>query len=310
MFKRATKVATKARVALVGPSGSGKTYSALAIATGLGARIAVIDTERGTARKYAGDPFEFDVLELASFSPRSYVDAIAAAARTRYDVLIIDSLTHAWSGRDGALDQVNRRRASENSFAAWREVTPMHNELVDAILGAQLHVIATMRVKTAYAIGQDENGKMVPKVIGLAPVQRAGIEHEFDIVAELDQAHVLRVTKTRYRGLDGAVLIKPGREVGETLLRWLGGSGSTELLEPAAAAAAPQAKAPTPALMIKVIIEGARDAGELRGRQIITDFCSAHGYSSWQDFTDRGAADASALIRELQVQSRRTWRSA
>src|SRR5439155_20261127 len=135
----------------------------LAIATGLGSRIAVIDTERGTARKYAGDPFEFDVLELATFSPRAYIDAIAAAVRARYDVLIIDSLTHAWTGRDGALDQVNRRRASENSFAAWREVTPMHNELVDAILGAPLHIVATMRVKTAYAIGQDEHGRMVPK---------------------------------------------------------------------------------------------------------------------------------------------------
>ena len=86
-FVRASKSAAKARLALVGPSGAGKTYSSLAIATGLGPRIALIDTERGTARKYAGDPFDFDVLELASFSPRAYIEAIAAAARARYDVL-------------------------------------------------------------------------------------------------------------------------------------------------------------------------------------------------------------------------------
>jgi AAA domain len=310
-FVPATKTASKARVALVGPSGAGKTFSALAIAKGLGPRIALIDTERGTARKYAGDPFEFDVLELASFSPRAYVDAIAAAARAAYDVLIIDSLSHAWSGRDGALEQLGRRTGtSGNTFAAWREITPMHNALVDAMLDSPLHLIATMRVKTAYAITPDENGRMVPKVIGLAPVQRAGIEHEFDVVAELDQQHVMRITKTRYRGLDGAVLTKPDRQVGEALLRWLSGTGSTALLEPetsSAAAAATGDAAAVTTVGLKVILENARDAGQLRGKQIITDFCRTRGYVSWQDFVDRGRVDAPALIRELQLASS-SWR--
>src|SRR5947208_2781832 len=66
-FARATKHQAKLRLTLDGPSGSGKTYSALAIATALGARIALIDTEHGSAKKYAGDPFVFDLLELDSF---------------------------------------------------------------------------------------------------------------------------------------------------------------------------------------------------------------------------------------------------
>jgi len=50
-FQPATKAQAKLKAALFGPAGSGKTFSALRIATGIGGRIAVIDTERGSARK-------------------------------------------------------------------------------------------------------------------------------------------------------------------------------------------------------------------------------------------------------------------
>ena len=131
LFKKAVKSRSKLRLALIGPSGSGKTYSALAIAAGLGSNIAVIDTEHGSASKYA-DLFNFDVLELGSYSPEKYVEALKAAAAAGYDVVVIDSLSHAWMGKDGALEMVDRaaaRSKSGNSFGAWREVTPQHNEI-------------------------------------------------------------------------------------------------------------------------------------------------------------------------------------
>ena len=70
-FTPATKARAKARLGLIGPSGSGKTFSALRIAQGLGGRVGFIDTEHGSASKYA-DLFKFDVLELESFSPDVY----------------------------------------------------------------------------------------------------------------------------------------------------------------------------------------------------------------------------------------------
>ena len=124
----ATKKAAKLRLALVGPAGSGKTYSALAIATGLGSKIALIDTEHGSAALYA-DKFAFDTCNLETFSPDSYVEAIKGAEAEGYDVIIIDSLSHAWIGKDGALEQVDqatRRSGSKNSYFAWRDVTPKH----------------------------------------------------------------------------------------------------------------------------------------------------------------------------------------
>ena len=231
-FKKATKAQAKARIALIGVSGSGKTYSALAIAQALGNKIAVIDTERGSASKYA-DRFEFDTLELETFSPLTYVEAIKAAAKAGYDVLVIDSLSHAWSGKEGALEQVDRaakRSQSGNSFAAWRDVTPMHNALVDAVLQSPMHLIATMRAKTEYVLETNERGKQTPRKVGLAPVQRDGVEYEFDIVGDIDLDHNLIITKTRCAALDAQVVNKPGEAFGEIVKAWL--TDGVKLVQP------------------------------------------------------------------------------
>jgi hypothetical protein len=222
-FKKASKTQSRLRLALVGPSGAGKTFTALRLAKGLGQKIALIDTERGSASKYSGDVVDFDVLELESFAPRMYVEAIKAAEEAGYDVLIIDSLSHAWTGKGGALEMVDKaakRSQSNNSFAAWRDVTPEHNALVDAILGARMHIIATMRAKTEYVI-EEVNGKRTPKKIGLAPVQRDGLEYEFDVVADVNLEHDFMVSKTRCAVLDKAVIREAGEEVAEILKRWL-----------------------------------------------------------------------------------------
>jgi hypothetical protein len=222
-FKRATKAQAKLRMAVDGPAGSGKTWTALQVAKYLGSKIALIDTERGSASKYA-DLFEFDVLELGTFAPRTYVEAIKAAAQAGYDVLVIDSLSHAWFGKDGALDQKDKaeaRQKTPNGYTAWREVTPMHNELVDAILQAPMHVIATMRTKMEYVQEKDANGRTIVKKVGMAPVQRDGVEYEFDIVGDMSIDHVMTVSKTRCHLLDGYTQSKPGEDLANIIKAWL-----------------------------------------------------------------------------------------
>ncbi len=231
-FQKATKKQSKLRLALIGPAGSGKTYTALTVATHLvpGGRIALIDTERGSASKYA-DLFGFDVEELTSYHPRTYIEAIAEAQAAGYDVLIIDSLSHAWIGKDGALELVDKaakRNPSGNSFAAWREVTPVHNQLVDAMLAAKLHIIVTLRSKMEYIQEKDDKGKTVIRKVGLQPVQRDGLEYEFDVVGDLDQDNTLIVTKTRCSALTGAVITKPGKELASALDAWLQGEPVTD----------------------------------------------------------------------------------
>lgn len=228
-FQKATKKQAKGRIALMGPSGSGKTYTGLQIATGLGKRIAVVDTEHGSASKYAKTEhsdygFDFDVLELDSFSPQNYVEAIHAAEQAGYDVVLIDSLSHAWMGKDGALEQADNaaKRNRGNSFAGWRDVTPQHNALVGAMIASKAHVIVTMRVKTEYVIEEDDRGKKVPRKIGVAPVQRQGLEYEFDVTADLDHDNNAVIDKTRCPELKGKVFRRDGEAIATILKSWLG----------------------------------------------------------------------------------------
>lgn len=225
MFTKAERKKAKLRLALCGPSGSGKTYSALLLAQGLatGGKIALIDTENGSGELYA-DMADYDTATLrAPFTPDRYITLIREAEQARYDVLIIDSLSHAWVGDGGILDMHDKATAASkggNSFTAWREVTPQHNALVETLLSADLHIIVTMRTKTAYDL-VDDGGKKRPVKIGLAPVQREGMEYEFTVVLDLSvDGHVATATKDRTRLFDGKHFI-PKPETGASLREWL-----------------------------------------------------------------------------------------
>jgi hypothetical protein len=238
-FKKATKEKLLLRVCLCGPSGSGKTYTALAIATGLGLPIRCIDSEHGSARKYS-DRFSFDVLELENDqSPAEYVAAIEEAYHDGFrGTLIIDSLSHAWMGKGGALEQVDRIASgskSGNSFTAWREVTPQHNKLVDAILRCPLHVIVTLRVKTEYILEDTGKGTKAPRKIGMQPVMRDGVEYEFDVVGDLDLNNQLEIGKTRCSPLKGQTYLRPGANVARILLEWANDGTDARAAAPAPA---------------------------------------------------------------------------
>lgn len=225
VFRKATKDQEKLRLALDGPPGGGKTWTSLLIGSYLaereGGRIAVIDSERSSAKKYARD-FDFDHLTLPDNDPRTYASAVRAAVDAGYAVIIIDSLSHAWEGTLDMKDRVSRQSQTGDSFGAWRTVTPVHNELVDTILRAPAHVIATMRTKVEYLVDptNPDKSKRVQKV-GLKPVQREGVDYEFDVVGELDQENSLVVTKTRCSALSGAVLHRPDVGLAKTLYEWL-----------------------------------------------------------------------------------------
>ena len=241
-FHRALKYDAKLRFAVCGPAGSGKTYTLLQLATELGGPIAVVDTERGSASKYA-DLFEFDVLELDSFDPLSLIEIIDKAAKAGYRVLCIDSLSHFWTGKNGELDKVDRAARdmqTANSFAAWKQVTPIHNALIDKIVSAPMHILASMRAKTEWVLDHDDQtGKSTSRKVGLAPVMRDGIEYEFDVYGEMDQDNTLRITKSRCPKLTGTTLAKPGEELANLLKQWLAGAppqpAKVESLKPAAA---------------------------------------------------------------------------
>ncbi|NBK25385.1 MAG: AAA family ATPase, partial [Spirochaetia bacterium] len=84
-IKKATRKGLWLKMALMGPTGSGKTYSALAIASGLGSRICVLDTERGSASLYS-DKFDFSVVDdLPDYHPQNYIDVMKAVVAEGFD---------------------------------------------------------------------------------------------------------------------------------------------------------------------------------------------------------------------------------
>lgn len=221
-FKPATREASYARIALSGPAGAGKTYTALALATALSGRVAVIDTERGSASKYVGlNGWAFDTVQPDSYSPRSLVDLLGVAAGAEYGCVIIDSLSHYWMGVDGMLEQADRHAVRGNTFAGWKEVRPDERRMIDALVSYPGHVIVTMRSKTEYVIEENERGKKTPRKVGLKPEQREGIEYEFDLVGDLDHDSTLTVVKSRIHTLAKAVIPMPGEELATQIRDWL-----------------------------------------------------------------------------------------
>lgn len=219
-FRKATKAQAKLRAALFGPSGAGKTFSALRIATGLGGSIAFIDSERGSASKYA-DRFEFDVCDLANKTIDGYCKVIKEAGSAGYNVLVIDSLSHAWQELLEEVDQIAKSRYKGNTWSAWSDGTPKQRRLIDAILDFPGHVLATMRSKTEWTTSEGRNGKSQPVRVGLAPEQGKGIEYEFDLLLEINPDHMASVMKDRTGKFQDQIISKPGEEFGQQLAAWL-----------------------------------------------------------------------------------------
>ena len=230
-FVKATRKKSKLRLALMGPSGSGKTFSALTVAKGMGGKIAVIDTEKGSASLYS-HVVDFDVMELSPpYTPERFIGAIKEAQAAGYATLIIDSITHEWSGAGGCLelvDEIAKARYKGNTWSAWNDITPRHRAFIDAMLRADMHIIATVRSKTETSQTEDGGKKKVVK-LGMKAEQRDGVEYEFTIVLDIIHAgHFADATKDRtglFMGRDPVVL---SVSTGEQLLSWLDGGAEPE----------------------------------------------------------------------------------
>ena len=227
-FAPATREQAKARIALEGPSGSGKTFTALTLATAMADRVALIDTERGSASKYAasatGQGFAFDTLQMHKYDPRDLVGALAAAGAAGYGAVIVDSLSHFWMGTGGMLelvDAIGKRGGGGGNFGGWKEARPFERAMIDALLAYPGHVFVTMRTKSEWVIEENDRGKKSVKKVGTKAEQREGLEYEFDIVGDLDQENTLVVTKSRCPELSGAVINRPGPDMASTVMAWL-----------------------------------------------------------------------------------------
>jgi hypothetical protein len=234
-FVKAQREQVKLRLGVLGAAGSGKTYSAIKLAAGMGGKIAVIDTENGSASLYAHIT-DYDTLTItAPYTCAKYIEAIHAAEEAGYDTIIIDSITHAWAGDGGLLDkQAMKAKQGGNSYTAWRDVTPDHMRFIDAMLQSPCHIIATMRSKVEYVLEKNDAGKMAPRKIGMAPIQREGMDFEFTVVFNIDWDHMATPSKDRTEMFDG-LMFQINEKTGKDLKKWLdSGVAPTPRVQPVA----------------------------------------------------------------------------
>ncbi|CDX01263.1 AAA ATPase [Desulfitobacterium hafniense] len=215
--KKAVRQQVKLKIALIGPSGSGKTYSALRLATGLGGRILLLNTEGDRGYLYA-DEFEYDIADLEPpFTPERFIEGIECAENEGYNVLIIDSGSHEWSGRGGMLEVHDAMPG--NSYTNWAKINPRHNAFIDKQLYSKCHIINCLRGKDQYVL-EEKNGKQAPKKVGMGPEQRANYEYEFTTTFMIDQeTHVATQMKDNTHLFEGKYE-KLTEEHGKLLKQW------------------------------------------------------------------------------------------
>ena len=216
-LKQSERKNSKIKLAMQGISGSGKTYSALLVAYGITndwGKIAVIDTENGSANLYA-HLGAYRVLSLdVPFTPERYIEAMAVCEKSGIEVIIIDSISHCWENL-----LAFHAAMLGNSFMNWNKVTPRLNSFIQKILQTNCHIICTMRTKQDYTL-TEKNGKITPEKAGTKVIMREGIDYEFTIVLNMDLKHQAKVTKDRTGIFSGQSEFVPSVETGKTILKW------------------------------------------------------------------------------------------
>ena len=208
----------KIKMALQGSAGSGKTFSSLLLAKGLTngnlSKVAIIDTENGSADLYA-HLGNYNVLSLQPpFSPQKYAEAIQVCEDAGMEVIIIDSISHCW---DFLLDY--HISLAGNSFTNWAKIKPLEKLFIEKILQAKAHVIATMRTKQDYVLNQ-KDGKFIPEKVGLKAVQRDGLDYEFTLVFDVDIKHFVVSSKDRTGLFMGKPEFTISESTGLQILDW------------------------------------------------------------------------------------------
>ncbi|MEY8850024.1 AAA family ATPase [Psychroserpens sp. XS_ASV72] len=220
-LKRAKRSQVKLRLGLSGASGFGKTYSALLLASGITndwSKIAIIDTENGSADLYA-HLGEFNVLLLNEpYSPERYIEAIKICENASIEVIILDSITHEWQGKGGCLAIHN---SLGGRFQDWAKVTPRHQAFIDAILQSKSHIITTVRSKIDYSLDTTSNGRAKVIKHGTKEITREGFEYELTTNFELiNDKHLAKASKDR----TGLFMDKPefviNASTGKKLIEW------------------------------------------------------------------------------------------
>lgn len=152
-FRQAKRGQSYVLLGLAGYTGTGKTFSALRLARGLAGDkpFAYIDTESNRALHYDWFAQPWDHGELdPPFTPERYLDAIKAAEQAGYPVIVVDSMSHEYSGVGGLQDMAEAERAKGlPDLAVWNKPKQAHRRFADDLTRVKAHLILCFRAREA-----------------------------------------------------------------------------------------------------------------------------------------------------------------
>lgn len=228
-FSTVKREQCKASILIEGLSGRGKSGLALILGKALAddqwEKVFAIDTENKSLNLYEGIKCSsggvFENFKVANFTPdikykpSNYKAFRDAAIEAGAEVIIQDSISHAWSYEGGILDMVSdlkktNQRYQRDSYAAWGDETIVSEKMLlqQLFRDPHAHIISTVRVKEKMEYDKDENGKTVLNSLGEQQIMQADVKYEPDLVLSMVEPGSAthppkaRVVKSRYAILE------------------------------------------------------------------------------------------------------------
>lgn len=238
---KAKREKLKAAIALMGASGSGKTLTALILAKGIikekypeldersdafWEKIGIVDAEHNRSKLYAETQLtsnkefigQFLHVNLeAPYSVERYREHMMALISAGAEVVIVDSISHAWDNTGGILEV---QQQAGGRFQDWKVVKPIIREFYRIITELNVHVISTIRTKQEYVADQSATGQMSVVKLGLKPIQKDDIEYELQITFMIDMTHQAQAMKDNSGMFSGDKRLLTVED-GADLFRWL-----------------------------------------------------------------------------------------
>lgn len=206
-FQEATREQSKASILIEGLSGKGKSGLALLLGYYLAGedwtKVFDIDTENNSVNLFAGinssAGVPFGQFKHGNFTPdmkykpTNYLEFKEAALAAGADVVINDSISHAWSYEGGILDRIaelkkQNKRYEKDSYAVWGddEIMDEKQKLFQLFRDHRCHMIATVRVKEKMEYQFNESkGKNEMVSLGEQEIMQADVKYEPDLVLHM-----------------------------------------------------------------------------------------------------------------------------
>ena len=206
-FQEATREQSKASILIEGLSGKGKSGLALILGYYLAGedwtKVFDIDTENNSVNLFAGinstAGIPFGQFKHGNFTPElkykptNYLAFKEAAIDAGAEVVINDSISHAWSYEGGILDRIAElkklnKRYEKDSYAVWGddEIMDEKQKLFQLFRDQRCHMIATVRVKEKMEYQFNESkGKNEMVSLGEQEIMQADVKYEPDLVLHM-----------------------------------------------------------------------------------------------------------------------------